>query len=75
MLLMVVGSMLEPHPSRPQLGLQSMYDARQGVRLPQQPHLTQQVLINGAAGYQGQHLAGHSKRLVCISTVILGFRV
>lgn len=52
MLLMVVISVLKPHTSRPQLGLQGMYDACHCVRLPQQPHLTQQVLIYGTASHK-----------------------
>ena len=34
MLLHILVGVLEPHPARPQLGLQSMNEARQRVRLP-----------------------------------------
>ncbi len=63
MLLLVLACMLEPDAARPQLVLQCMYDACQRVWLPQQAHLTKQVLIYGAACHQGQHLTRHTKRL------------
>ncbi len=71
MLLMVVISVLEPQASRPQLGLQGMYDACHCVRLPQQAHLTKQVLIYGTASHQRQHLASHTKSLHNIKTKAL----
>ena len=65
---MVVIGVLEPHAPRPQLGLQGMHDACHRVRLPQQAHLTKQVLINGTACHQRQHLASHTEGLHHINT-------
>ena len=69
MRLVIVICMLEPDPSRPQLGLHSMYDACHCVRLLQQPHLTKQILIYSAACHQGQHLASYPKGLHSNSVV------
>lgn len=68
MLLQVLVCVLEPDSSRPQLGLQSMYEACQRVRLPQQAQLTKQVLIYGASRHQRQHLPRYAKGLQHVGT-------
>ena len=50
------------HP-RPQHVLQPVDEAGQGVLLSQEPQLAEQILVDGAAGNQRQHLAGHPKHL------------
>ena len=40
--------------------------------LPQEPQLAEQVLVDGAAGHQRQHLAGHPKDLHQVGIVSRG---
>lgn len=59
----VIRGALEPGAPWPEHVLQPVDEAGQGVLLSQEPQLAEQILVDGAAGNQRQHLAGHPKHL------------